>query len=108
MDKKPQDYHVREKALRAKYNATPEGKFLLEMGREYYDTESSARCVAEFAVKKIAILIEALQAADKYIVNLEEHEGCEGFSKSTKELKDIYFSKISSSTILPLLFTRKG
>lgn len=47
-------YEQRAQDLRAMQNKTPEGKLLLEMGREYYDTESSARRVAEFAVEKIA------------------------------------------------------
>lgn len=33
---------------------TPEGQFLWSMGMDYYDTESSARRVAEEAVRQIA------------------------------------------------------
>lgn len=45
-----------EAEVRAQQNATPEGQLLLRMGREYYDTESSARQVAAFAAKEIAAL----------------------------------------------------
>ena len=32
---------------------TPEGQFLWKIGFDYYDTETSARCVAEFAIEEI-------------------------------------------------------
>lgn len=40
--------------VKAGYAKTPWGKLLIEMGWEPYDTESSARRVAEFAVQQMA------------------------------------------------------
>lgn len=44
-----------EARVRAEQDATPAGQLLLRMGRSYYDTESSARRVAEFAAELLAI-----------------------------------------------------
>lgn len=47
---------IPEIELRKQHNETPAGKLLLEMGREFWDTESSARRVAEYAAERIARL----------------------------------------------------
>ena len=42
--------------LKERYAQEPWGKLLIEMGMEPYDTESSARRVAEYAAERIAKL----------------------------------------------------
>jgi hypothetical protein len=42
--------------LKERYAKEPWGKLLIEMGMEPYDTESSARRVAEYAAQRIATL----------------------------------------------------
>lgn len=54
---KPNDYEdERTQQLRAEARATPAGQLLWRMGMDYWDTESSARRVAEFAAEEIASL----------------------------------------------------
>ena len=50
----------RQDKQRLKMRNTKEGRLLWEMGYDYYDTESSARRVAEFAVEEISKLAEAI------------------------------------------------
>ncbi len=52
-----------EYAQRYQMRATPEGKLLLRAGFEPYDTETSARRVAEHAVKELAEWRAALERA---------------------------------------------
>ena len=44
---------------------------------------------------KLAKAVEALQAADLYIHDLETHEGAEGFSVSTAEASKIYHAVLA-------------
>jgi len=52
-DEQPENYDTE---LKERYSQEPWGKLLLEMGMEPYDTESSARRVAEHAAERIAKL----------------------------------------------------
>ena len=51
-----------EDQLRREMRNTPAGQFLWSMGRDYYDTESAARRVAEEAAERIAAMTPAAQA----------------------------------------------
>jgi hypothetical protein len=44
---------------------------------------------------KLAKAVEALQAADLYIHDLEMHEGAEGFSISTAEAAAVYHNALA-------------
>lgn len=56
-----------EKLFRAEMRATPSGRLLVRYGFEPYDTESSARRVAECAVEDIIKLRAALKAAGEHL-----------------------------------------
>jgi 5'-deoxynucleotidase YfbR-like HD superfamily hydrolase len=47
------------------------------------------------AEAKLAKAVESLQAAKVYIDDLQSHEGAEGFSVSTKQAADIYYSALA-------------
>ncbi len=55
------------KALRQKMRETPEGKLLIRYGFEPYDTETSARRVAEKAAVEIEVLRAACEQAQTFI-----------------------------------------
>jgi hypothetical protein len=47
--------------LKERYAQEPWGKLLIKMGMEPYDTESSARRVAEYAAERIEMLTSAIE-----------------------------------------------
>lgn len=64
----------REKQLRLEHRNTPAGKLLWSMGMDWWDTESSARRVAEHAAERIAELEARLEVyetpkAPKFVPN---------------------------------------
>ena len=52
--------------IRKEMRETPAGQLLARMGCDYYDTESSARRVAEHAAEEIAGLLEVLKAEEAW------------------------------------------
>lgn len=56
-----------EKSVKDMYAKEPWGKLLLEMGREPYDTESSARRVAEYAAEKIEKLEKLVELGSEVV-----------------------------------------
>lgn len=52
-----------EKMIRTEMRETPAGQLLSRMGLDYYDTESTARRVAEHAAEELETLREAAKAA---------------------------------------------
>lgn len=75
-----------EQELIQEMRETSEGKLLVRYGFEPYNTESSARRVAEKAAEDISQLLSI-------ITELDNHEGAEGWSKKLRERLSIVYNK---------------
>lgn len=63
-------------AVRISQRNTPAGKLLSEIGMDYYDTESCARRVAEYAARKLAAHDDMLAALLACVEPSEPGEDC--------------------------------